>query len=250
MKKILPLAILLITVISCDFLKKDTKTNEPSEETTTKSEELKNEPVIKKEVVFAVIKDSAELDSIKQSINTTDVNWKKWGIDEDDLKIGVIEITESKQDEIINTLKTNRFFETIESEKNISLDALIKREKAPFITLKQTPCVGDCPVFNVSISKKGKLTFQGKQYVLKTGTTELQLTDKQFNKLKELLNKQAFSSFKSKYDNPKISDLSSTFINYNGKQVEIRLWKNIPDALINIYAFFEDILITKKLLNE
>ena len=43
-------------------------------------------------------------------------------------------------------------------------------------------------------------------------------------------------------------DYPSTFITHNDKQIEIKLWKNVPDELAFAYEAIEDVLFEQKLL--
>ena len=79
-----------------------------------------------------------------------------------------------------------------------------------------------------------------------TGTNTFTLTDKQFALLKEKLNNNNFSDYKKMYDNPNVMDLPSTFITYKDKQVQIRLWREIPKNLTDVHEYVQGILLDKK----
>ena len=137
--------------------------------------------------------------------------------------------------------------EKIIDKPKVKENELIKKENT-LVNIRKTPCFGDCAVYSVAIDKSGYVTFKGDEYVLKKGTHEFKLSDEEFKKLNDMFDSSDFSKFKTVYDNTKISDLPSTFIIHNNKQVKIRLWKDIPDELINIHEFIEGILLDKNLI--
>lgn len=125
--------------------------------------------------------------------------------------------------------------------------ATTKKEEHTFFKLEKTACSGDCPVYEVIINKKGKVTFIGKKGVLKEGVTEFQLTDKQFKKLQNDLAKRDFLSYKKFYANPNLPDLPSTIVTHKNKEIKIKLWKDVPLDLIKVTEYLDTILLTKKL---
>ncbi|QXP72420.1 hypothetical protein H0I31_01580 [Tenacibaculum sp. AHE15PA] len=134
-----------------------------------------------------------------------------------------------------------------------TIDKTKKLESEPIkennlVNIRKTPCFGDCAVYNVTIDKKGNVTFNGIEYVLEKGIHTFKLSDKDFKKLNDMFTTNGFNSFKTVYDNTKISDLPSTFITHNNKQIKIRLWKDIPDELINIHEYIEELLLDKNLI--
>lgn len=124
----------------------------------------------------------------------------------------------------------------------------VKKVDNTLLRLKRKPCSGDCPVFEVTITKDHILTYKGIQYTNSKGTHTVKLTPRQFKELKRILDESNFSDLKSRYTKSGTTDFAETVISYNGKSVTVRLWKDAPDRLTDIYVFIEDILYAKKYL--
>ncbi|MFY0631241.1 MAG: hypothetical protein JXR05_12725 [Flavobacteriaceae bacterium] len=124
----------------------------------------------------------------------------------------------------------------------------IKKVDNTLLRLKREPCSGDCPVFEVTISKDSVLTYKGIRYTNSKGTHTVKLTSSQFTKLTAILDASNFSNLKSRYTKSGTKDFAETVITYKGKNVTVRLWKDAPDRLTDIYVFIEDILYAKKYL--
>ncbi len=78
-----------------------------------------------------------------------------------------------------------------------------------YITLERTICNGECPVFKVAVNSKGKVIYEGHTNVYKTGKHEWKISKDKVGKLKELLRKFDYKSFKFKYKNPGTIDYPS-----------------------------------------
>ncbi len=118
------------------------------------------------------------------------------------------------------------------------------------ITLNKTECSGDCPVFEISISKDSVLTFKGIKYVSVIGQKEIKLTDKQYSSIETGIDSSKFKQLDNKYLGNGDKDFSNTIITYDGKSVTVRLWKNAPKKFTNLYVLLEDILYDNKFLEE
>lgn len=138
-----------------------------------------------------------------------------------------------------------------ETPKEVVVEKKIEKVKKvdnTVLRLKRKPCSGDCPVFEVNITKDRVLTYNGIQYTKITGIHTIQLTENQFTKLTAILEASNFSNLKSRYTKSGTKDFAETVITYEGKNVTVRLWKDAPDKLTDIYVFIEDILYAKKYL--
>ena len=242
----------LFVMISCSVPSKKSETKTEIETETI--EEKIPEPVIEKEEIIekikhqliVVLKNPNSINDVKSLVQNSGLTWNKTAYDTDVTKIGVIEVPVEKIDFWKNKLQESNEFSTIEKHSNETLTALINKEKNVLLRIQKTPCFGDCAVYTLSIDKKGNVIYNGNQYVLEKGIREFTLTDTQLENITKTLAKKDFSEFKKVYDNPEISDLASTFIAHNGKQIEIRLWNNIPDELIEVHEYVEGILLDKK----
>ena len=139
----------------------------------------------------------------------------------------------------------------VEETPKVEIIEEVKVKKAVsnvLVKLKRKPCSGDCPVFDVAISKDSILTYNGKKYTNIKGKHTVKLTGNQFDKISSILDKSNFSELNSRYTKSGTKDFAETIISYQGKNVTIRLWKDAPKRLTNIYVFIEDILYDKKYL--
>ena len=182
-------------------------------------------------------------------VNNSGLTWNNLIFDQKDLKIALITVPKDKVDFWIQRLEESGSFKSVEKNKTVSLNNIKEEYENRLLSMRKTPCFGDCPVYELSIDKDGNVTYNGIQYVNEKGKHEFKLSDEQFNKLTKMLNEGDFDSFKDIYDNERITDLPSTFITYKGKQIKIRLWNDIPDALINVHEYIEGILLDKKFFN-
>jgi hypothetical protein len=129
-----------------------------------------------------------------------------------------------------------------------------KKEEPPkkvdntLVKLQKKPCSGDCPVFDVTITKDSVLTYHGKKFTNIEGIHTVKLSGKQYNKISKILADSNFSTLKRRYTKSGTKDFSESVITHQGKKVTVRLWKDAPKRLTAIYVFIEDILYNKRYL--
>lgn len=196
--------------------------------------------------IAVLLQDPNQITETIKAINDKGLVWDKELIDVNTLKDGIIRIPADKKDVWLNQLIESGELKNIKIYSEEALKRLIEREKNSFFKMRKTACFGDCPVYDLLINKEGKVSFNGKKYTLLKGNHEFQLSDKEFKTLKSKLGKKNFTSYESKYDNPKITDLPSTYITHNGKEVQVRLWGEAPKELIDVHEYLEGILLAKK----
>lgn len=124
----------------------------------------------------------------------------------------------------------------------------VKKIDNTLVKLQKKACSGDCPVFDVTISKDSILTYHGKKYTHIEGIHTLKLSGKQFDKITKILEDSNFSKLNSRYTKSGTKDFAESVITHQGKKVTVRLWKDAPKKLTAIYVFLEDILYNKKYL--
>jgi hypothetical protein len=126
----------------------------------------------------------------------------------------------------------------------------VKKKKVDntLVKLQKKPCSGDCPVFEVTITKDSILTYHGQKYTNIVGIHPIKLSGKQFDEITKILKNSNFSALKSRYTQSGTKDFPESVITHQGKNVTIRLWKDAPKELTAIYVFIEDILYDKKYL--
>lgn len=249
--KYLSLCILLIIAISCNTPKKEKKVElkEVPEIETTKEEVIPEKKEIKEDNQLIVILNNPKaINDAKALITNSGLVWNDLNINVKGIKSAIITVPTGKKDFWVQRLLESNTFETVETNNEEVLKAIKIKLENRLISIKKTQCFGDCPVYDFYINKNGKAFFNGKKYVAKQGKHEFQLSEKELKELTSKIEKSNFSSFKDVYDDPKVMDLASSYIFCDGKQVEIRLWQNIPNNLIDIHEYATEFLYTKKYL--
>lgn len=236
--------------ISCGVPKKSSETNltEPTEKEIIVEEKKATKPVAPQNELIIVLNNAKSIDDVKSLVKNSGLTWDKMAFETDASKIGIVKVPEGKREFWVGKLQESGEFRTVDINTEEKLAKIISEEKNSLLRIRKTPCFGECPTYSVSIDKDGNVVYNGIDYVLVKGTQSFTLTDNQLQELSEKLNKKDFASFKEVYDNPKVLDLGSTYIIHNGKQIQIRLWNNIPDELIDINEYVADILFDKKFI--
>lgn len=233
--KYLYLSIFLLT-LSCGGVKKDPKAKEDLKETATMEV---------KEIILE-LKNPNTINDAKSLIKNSGLTWDKMVFENEANAIALIKVPTDKVGFWKDRLTKSNEFKSVSAYDKNTLETLVKNAKSSFLTFRKTECLGDCAVYNVSIDALGNGIYTGIKHVTVTGKKEFKLTNKELTTLNEKLAKNNFSEYKQLYDNPKIMDLPSTFISFKGKQVQIRLWKGIPENLVDVHEYVEGILLDKK----
>ncbi len=213
--------------------------NNENENTVTPTKNYDNE-------IIVIPTNTHNIDRTKEMITNSGLTWKSVS-NESVNTIGIIEVPSGKRDFWIPRLQGTGEFKLVTKYSQKSLDKLIEFEKNKLISLRKTACFGDCPVYDVSIDKFGQVTYNGIKFVNELGERTFKLSEEEFEQLNTYISEKDFSTFKNIYDNPRVMDLPSTYISHKNKQIKIRLWKNIPDELIVIHEYIEELLLKRKL---
>lgn len=70
---------------------------------------------------------------------------------------------------------------------------------APAITLERTPCFGSCPVYRVSVSPAGSISYEGKAHVRQLGAATGQIPAKRVTALLSEIERAGYFSFANRY---------------------------------------------------
>ena len=127
---------------------------------------------------------------------------------------------------------------------------VVKTINKTLISIKKEACSGDCPEFEAKITKDSILEYNGINNVPVLGKHQFKLSTKQYNTLQELLKPTKANKFNESYIDSTKTFLSRTLISFDTQTIEVNLWKDVPDPLINLYTFLEDILYNQKYLEE
>lgn len=116
------------------------------------------------------------------------------------------------------------------------------QSSTPYIEIEKTMCFGTCPVYKAKIYNNGRVEYEGEQFVDVIGKRELLLSESDMEDIKEMVKYSNFSNLNDEYD-AFITDVPTTYITVNGKQIKSR-W-NIPDRLQMLIE-----LVHKKIMNK
>ena len=249
--KYLLLSIFLIA-IGCNSPKKTVKNrSETKVETTVK--ETKNEKPVEtppkkatENELIIVLKSAKDVANAKAYVTNSGLTWEKMLFAQGDTQIAMIKVPAEKRDFWLKRLQESGEFKSVELNGIATIQNIKSEINNTLVSFRKTPCYGHCAVFSIRVDKDGKLFYNGIKYVLVEGKREFQLTNKEFNTLKEMLGKTTFSSYKNIYNNPRIMDLPSSYITHNNKQIQIRLWKNVPRELSSLTEYIEDLVYNRK----
>jgi Domain of unknown function (DUF6438) len=78
-------------------------------------------------------------------------------------------------------------------------DTTAQSAAAPVITLERTPCFGGCPVYRLSVSPSGEITYQGKAHVRRLGPATGKIPQQQVDALLSELERAGYFSFANRY---------------------------------------------------
>lgn len=133
-------------------------------------------------------------------------------------------------------------------KEEVIVEKEVEKVDNTLVSLERKPCSGDCPIFEVTITKDSILTYNGKKYTNVAGIHTFKLSAKQYQKISKILEDSNFSELHSRYTKSGTKDFAESIITHQGKDVTVRLWKDAPKRLTSIYVFIEDILYDKKYL--
>ena len=69
----------------------------------------------------------------------------------------------------------------------------------PAISLERTPCFGSCPVYTISVSPSGQVTFEGRAHVRRLGIVTGRIPKEQVDALLVELERAGYFGFASRY---------------------------------------------------
>lgn len=215
----------------------------------TKEEvKVKKETKIPLKEILVTINDLNEIKDAKKLVENNGLIWNKALINTDVLKVASIKIPIDKIDFWTRKLKENNIFSSVQTYSNIALENIKLIAKSTLVKVKKNKCSGDCPVYDVVFFKDRNVIFNGVENVLVKGKKRFTITEKQYKKLLEMFSKTSFKNYNKGFISKSLVDFPSTYITHQNKQIEIKLWKDVPDELAYAYEYLEEILLEKKLI--
>lgn len=115
------------------------------------------------------------------------------------------------------------------------------------ISVQKLPCMGNCPVYKLTIYSNRLVIFEGKENVSKIGTYTMKLNKQKFSDLQMAFLNSGFFEMEDVYS-AQIMDLQSTylFFSYNGKEKKILDYYNGPVVLKELVKMIEDLYEQKE----
>ncbi|MDX2442392.1 MAG: DUF6438 domain-containing protein [Bacteroidales bacterium] len=110
------------------------------------------------------------------------------------------------------------------------------------ISVQKLPCLGNCPVYKVSIYSNQLVIYEGKENVSKTGVYAMKLDKQKFTELQLAFLQSGFFEMEDVYS-AQIMDLQTTYLyfNYDGKEKKILDYYNSPEVLKDLVKMIEDL---------
>jgi len=147
-----------------------------------------------------------------------------------------------------NNYKKKEIVNLNQNNKDISLDNKIQLDSNTLLYIKHSPCLDSCAVYEVSILKDTSLIFNGIKYVNKTGKYTTKLSDSLFDLFHQTFDSVKFKNLNNSYITRKLEGFPATTIATKDKSIHIKMWKEAPLELTNIFIFVEDLLYQHNLL--
>lgn len=100
------------------------------------------------------------------------------------------------------------------------------------IVIRETPCFGKCPTYEMKIYQNGLVEFIGQSHVEKIGTYTKSIPTKEVESLIDLFKEKDFFAFDDKYS-AEMTDFPTTYttFNYDGKSKTIEHYHGAPEDL-------------------
>lgn len=109
----------------------------------------------------------------------------------------------------------------------------VKREKSEnYIKIRRTGCFGRCPIYEMTLFEDGSAAYNGKRFVNEVGNALHEFDVNRITNLFTRAEKLKFDELNPVYDNPKISDMESVFIEHNKKVIKVRYKMDAPKELL------------------
>ncbi|MFC5046966.1 DUF6438 domain-containing protein [Aquimarina hainanensis] len=122
----------------------------------------------------------------------------------------------------------------------ISCASSQKELPSSYIKLSKTSCLGTCPVYDIKISKKGLLLYNGINHVPTMGVLQKQLSDKELNKIISLFETSKFKTIKPVIKK-EIRDIPKVIISYENQLLKFH-GNQVPESIQTIITYLEAIV--------
>lgn len=120
-------------------------------------------------------------------------------------------------------------------------------ENTPVFKIRETPCFGTCPVYNMEIYTNGYVSYEGQRFVEKEGAYEKTISKEEVERLINSFKEAGFFDFEEKYT-ANMTDLPTVFtsFNYEGKSKKIENYHGAPDELKALEKSLREIAMSQE----
>ncbi len=115
------------------------------------------------------------------------------------------------------------------------------------ITITRSPCLGNCPAYELFIYNTGTCQFVGEKFVNKIGAHEFQIEEPQIKKLFNQLDTAKFQNINFTQNN-QIAEQPIITLGFSGREAKFRLNEDIDPYYIEIVNEIENILLQNELI--
>ncbi len=231
----------LLFTLSCH------QTKNVKKETEKIKTEIKEKEKTQEELVV-VLKNPKNVVDAKALIENSSLIWSELVIDNTTLKAALIKVPVAKTTFWIDRLQKSNTFSSVEVKTSNSINVIKDISENTFLKIRKTHCSGHCAVYDATLLKDGRVIFNGIENVLIKGKQEFTISKTRMKKLQETFSKTSFGKYFDSYIDKSLMDYPSTFITHDNKEIEIKLWKNVPLELVLAYEDFENVLFEKKMI--
>ena len=101
-----------------------------------------------------------------------------------------------------------------------------------YLTIRKTPCYGQCPIYTADIYNSGYVVYEGKRFVENVGLYTGRLSPDALKSIRHLARTVNYFGFENEYDSP-VTDFPTTYttMHFNGQQKTIKNRVGGPDEL-------------------
>ena len=116
------------------------------------------------------------------------------------------------------------------------------------ISIQESSCKGNCPVYSMIFSSEGKAFYKGKLNVVKEGELTYHFSKDEVSELFKMISIIEFDELNDKYDSG-IADLPEIVITYKEKQIVIKDLRTVPKILKNLVNNLQELARTTGYVN-
>jgi len=120
-----------------------------------------------------------------------------------------------------------------------------------YLTIRKTPCYGQCPIYTADIYNSGFVVYEGERFVENVGSYTGRLSPDALKSIRHLARTVNYFGFEDEYDSP-VTDFPTTYttMHFNGQRKTIKNRVGGPDELKefenHVHKVLDGVTWTKK----